>query len=46
MDLERLVTEGRNPDSTDIDRLSARKIVELMNREDARVAEAVGREAE
>jgi N-acetylmuramic acid 6-phosphate etherase len=46
MDLARLVTEGRNPDSADIDRLSARQIVELMNREDARVAEAVGREAE
>jgi N-acetylmuramic acid 6-phosphate etherase len=38
-------TEGRNPASEAIDRLSALEIVRLMNGEDARVAEAVGREA-
>lgn len=38
-------TEGRNPASEAIDRLSALEIVHLMNREDARVSEAVGREA-
>lgn len=39
-------TETRNPASEGIDRLSPLKIVRLMNGEDARVAEAVGREAE
>lgn len=41
-----LTTEGRNPASEAIDSLSAIDIVRLMNSEDARVAEAVGREAE
>jgi N-acetylmuramic acid 6-phosphate etherase len=41
-----LTTEGRNPASEAIDSLSALEIVQLMNAEDARVAEAVGREAE
>ena len=40
-DLTALTTEARNPASTEIDRLSAIEIVRLMNREDARVAEAV-----
>ena len=44
MDLDRLITERPNPDSAAIDRLSSREIAELMNREDALVAEAVGRE--
>lgn len=43
--LNHLTTEQRNPDSEAIDALSALEIVELMNREDARVAEAVGRQA-
>jgi N-acetylmuramic acid 6-phosphate etherase len=43
--LDGLTTEGRNPASEAIDRLSAVEIVRLMNAEDARVAEAVAREA-
>ncbi|MBM4089341.1 MAG: N-acetylmuramic acid 6-phosphate etherase [Planctomycetes bacterium] len=39
-------TEQRNPESECIDRLSAREIVALMNREDARVAAAVASQAE
>ena len=44
--LDRLTTEQRNPASAAIDRMSAIELVRLMNAEDARVAEAVGREAE
>jgi N-acetylmuramic acid 6-phosphate etherase len=44
--LEHLTTEGRNPASTAIDRLSAFEIARLMNSEDAGVAAAVGHEAE
>ncbi len=40
-----LTTEGRNPASETIDTLSALEIVRLIQSEDARVAEAVGREA-
>ena len=40
-DLARLTTEAANPASEHLDRLSAREIVELMNREDARVHQAV-----
>ncbi len=43
--LNHLTTEQRNPESEAIDALSALEIVELMNREDARVAVAVGRQA-
>lgn len=43
--LDRLTTEQRNPASESIDRLDAAQIVALMNREDALVADAVGREA-
>ncbi|MFV0445615.1 MAG: N-acetylmuramic acid 6-phosphate etherase [Planctomycetaceae bacterium] len=39
-------TEARNPKSEQIDALPVIEIVRLMNTEDARVAEAVGREAE
>lgn len=39
-------TEARNPASERIDALSPLEIVRLMNAEDARVPEAVGREAE
>jgi N-acetylmuramic acid 6-phosphate etherase len=44
--MTRLTTEARNPASEKIDTLSPLEIVRLMNAEDARVAEAVGREAE
>ena len=39
------LTEQRNPRSEGIDRLGAREIVELINREDREVARAVGAEA-
>ena len=38
----RLATERANPASRDLDRLSARHIARLMNREDARAVRAVG----
>lgn len=41
---ERRRTEQRNPASRNLDRMTAREIVELMNREDCKVAAAVGRE--
>ena len=44
--LEHLTTEGRNPASENLDSLSPLDIVRLINSEDAKVAEAVGREAE
>jgi N-acetylmuramic acid 6-phosphate etherase len=44
--MTRMTTEARNPASELIDTLSPLEIVRLMNAEDARVAEAVGREAE
>ncbi len=44
--LNKLTTEARNPASERIDSLSALEIVRVMNDEDARVATAVGREAE
>src|SRR5258708_950471 len=37
-------TEQRNPASKNLDRMTAREIVHLMNREDRKVAIAVGRE--
>jgi N-acetylmuramic acid 6-phosphate etherase len=40
--LNQLTTEQRNPASHNIDSLCALEIVQLMNREDAKVAEAVG----
>jgi len=43
--LDKLTTEARNPASSDLDTLSPRAIVELVNSEDARVAEAVAEEA-
>lgn len=42
---ESRLTEQRNPASKNLDRMSAREIVELMNREDRKVAIAVGKEA-
>ena len=44
--LNDLTTEARNPASQQIDRLNALQIVELMNREDALIAAAVGTQAE
>src|SRR5215472_16753780 len=41
---DRRRTEQRNPASKNLDRLSAAQIVRLMNREDRKVAMAVGRE--
>jgi len=41
---ESRLTEQRNPASKNLDRMTAREIIELMNREDRRVALAVGRE--
>ena len=42
--LQDLTTEQRNPNSLNLDRLSAAEIVNLMNTEDAGVAAAVARE--
>ncbi len=44
--LEKLTTEGRNPASEGIDRLSTLEIVRLMNREDTLVPAAVAEQAE
>lgn len=44
--LDHLTTEARNPASEGLDGLSSVEIVRVMNAEDARVTEAVGREAE
>jgi N-acetylmuramic acid 6-phosphate etherase len=44
--LENLTTEGRNPASEDLDSLSPLEIVQLINAEDAMVAEAVGEQEE
>jgi N-acetylmuramic acid 6-phosphate etherase len=41
---EQRLTEQRNAASRNLDRMTAREIVELMNREDRKVALAVGRE--
>src|SRR5882672_5796203 len=42
---ERRRTEQRNAASKNLDRMTAREIVRLMNREDRKVAAAVGRES-
>ena len=44
--LEKLTTEARNPASARLDQLSALEIVNLINQEDAGIAEAVGKESE
>jgi N-acetylmuramic acid 6-phosphate etherase len=44
MGIEEQLTESRNPDSKNLDRMSAIEIVRLMNREDHKVARAVARE--
>lgn len=43
--LDKLITEASNPASEQLDTLSPAAIVELINSEDMRVAEAVGQEA-
>ncbi len=43
--LDRLTTEQRNSASDNVDQLSSMEIVQLMNREDQSVPEAVGRES-
>lgn len=45
-ELEQLTTEARNPASEAIDTLSSLEIVQLMNREDARIADAIVAQAE
>ncbi len=42
---ERLPTELVHPDAIELDRMSAERVLELMNREDERVADAVRRES-
>jgi N-acetylmuramic acid 6-phosphate etherase len=42
--LRRRPTELRNPSSKNLDRMTAKEIVRLMNREDRKVAAAVGRQ--
>ena len=42
-ELSRLVSEGRNPDTMDIDLMSSIDILNTINREDRTVADAVGR---
>lgn len=44
--LEHLITEARNPATTEIDRLSALEIAQVINQEDTVVAEAVKTEVE
>lgn len=46
MKLERIETEGRNPDTMDIDRVSSLEIVEKINREDQKIAGAVALQKE
>ena len=41
MDLSKLTTEQRNPDTMDIDRMSSLEIVTTINRQDALVPEAI-----
>lgn len=45
LDLASIATEQRNPRTTEIDRISTRELVDVMNQEDARVAVAVATQA-
>ena len=45
LDLASIATEERNPRTTEIDRISTRELVDVMNQEDARVAAAVATQA-
>ncbi len=42
--LEKLVTEGRNPNTVEIDQMNSLEIVHLMNQEDQKVALAIEKE--
>lgn len=42
VELQKIATEQRNPDTMQIDSLSTLEMVQLINREDRKVAEAVG----
>lgn len=44
IDLDKLTTESRNPNTLDIDKLSTLEMVKIMNNEDKKVAEAVEKE--
>ena len=44
IDLEKLTTESRNPNTLDIDKLSTLEMVKKINNEDKKVAEAVEKE--
>lgn len=41
MDLSKMMTETRNPNTMDLDQMSALQIVTAMNREDRRVPEGI-----
>ena len=41
MDLNKMMTETRNPDTMDLDEMSALEIVTAMNREDRKVPEGI-----
>lgn len=43
MDLEKLMTEGRNPRTLDIDKADALQIATLINEEDKRISDAVSK---
>lgn len=43
IDLTRLTTERRNPDTMNLDSMTPKEFVEVMNREDAKVIEAVNK---
>jgi N-acetylmuramic acid 6-phosphate etherase len=45
-ELSSLVTESRHPETDDIDIMTTEEIVRLINREDKKIAEAVGKEIE
>ena len=42
VELQKIATEQRNPNTMNIDTLSTLEMVKLINREDHRVADAVG----
>lgn len=41
--LQNLITEGRNPASDSLDKMSVREILEVMNREDAKVPSSIAK---
>lgn len=44
LDLQGLQTEGRNPETMELDKMSALELVQAMNREDKRAVQSVGQE--